>query len=80
MTRVVLPNPLVEKTGGPREIELQAANVRELLEQLEDRWPGSRTILDRCAVAIDGYICQKALLEPIERDGEVVFISRIVGG
>lgn len=80
MTKVVLPQALIEKSGGEREIDVQAANVRELFEQLEQRWPGARAVLDECAIAIDGYIYQKALLEPIEPDSEIVFINRIAGG
>lgn len=80
MVRVVFPNHLLSHTGGQREVEVAASNVRELLEALERRFPGCRDALGRSAVAIDGQIYQDAFLEPLEPGAEVFFMQRIEGG
>lgn len=80
MARVVFPEHLLQHTGGEREIEVPAADFRELLINLEGRWPEAGAVLEKCAVAIDGQIYQDAFLEPLEPDSEVFFMQRIEGG
>lgn len=80
MARVVFPDHLLSYFGGQRVVESGAENVRDLVLELEVRWPGCREVLGRCAVAIDGDIYQDAFLEPISRDSEVFFLQRIEGG
>jgi hypothetical protein len=80
MARVVFAEHLLSHTGGARETTTSAANLRDLLRELEVRWPGSHEALARCAVAIDGQIYQDAFLEPIPANGEVFFMQRIEGG
>jgi sulfur-carrier protein len=80
MVRVVFPNHLLGHTGGEREIEVEAGNVRVLLERLEARFPGCREALAKSAVAIDGQIYQDAFLEPLAPGSEVFFMQRIEGG
>lgn len=80
MVRVVFPNHLLSHTGGEREVEVAAGTVRELLEVLEQRFPGSREALGKSAVAIDGQIYQDAFLERLEPGSEVFFMQRIEGG
>jgi sulfur-carrier protein len=80
MAHVVFPEHLLRYTGGAREVDVTAGNVRELLEELEARFPGSRDVLARSAVAIDGQIYQDAFLEALEPASEVFFMQRIEGG
>jgi len=80
MARVVIPDHLLAQTGGARELELVVENVRDLLTELEARYPGSQAVFGRCAVAIDGQIYQDAFLEPLDSDSEVFFMQRIEGG
>jgi len=80
MARVVFAEHLLPHTGGTREMDTTAANFRDLLKELETRWPGCRAVLGRCAVAIDGLIYQDAFLEPIGPASEVFFMQRIEGG
>ena len=80
MAKVVFPDHLLQHTGGEREIEVVAADFRELLIQLDARWPAAGSVLEKCAVAIDGQIYQDAFLEPLEPDSEVFFMQRIEGG
>ena len=65
MARVVLTNGLTQFTGGERELELEAGNIRQLLRVLGERYPRSSRISAGLAVAIDGEIFQDAWLEPI---------------
>ncbi|MGD8832407.1 MAG: MoaD/ThiS family protein [Pseudomonadales bacterium] len=80
MARVVFPDHLLTHTGGQREVEVRAGNVRELLIELEARFPGSEAALMKSAVAIDGQIHQDAYLEEISPDSEVFFMQRLEGG
>ncbi|MDH3644106.1 MAG: hypothetical protein OES38_18520 [Gammaproteobacteria bacterium] len=80
MAKVVFPDHLLQQTGGMREIEVVAADFRELLIDLDRRWPGCSEVMEKCAVAIDGQIYQDAFLEPLQADSEVFFMQRIEGG
>jgi molybdopterin converting factor small subunit len=81
MARVVLTRGLTQYTGGERELELDAANIRQLLRALGERYPDLQPHLaDGVAIAIDGEIFQDAWLEPIPPDSEVHVIPQIVGG
>jgi molybdopterin synthase sulfur carrier subunit len=80
VARVVFPDHLLTATGGVRELEVSAENVRELLLALADRFPGSESVLAKSAIAIDGQIYQDAYLEPIGPDSEVFFMLRLEGG
>jgi hypothetical protein len=80
VARVVFPDHLLTVTGGVREVDVAAADVRELLQALAERFPGSEEALSRSAIAIDGQIHQDAWLEPIGADSEVFFLLRLEGG
>ncbi len=80
MAKVVIPDHLSSVTDGVQELELAAANFRELLLELDARYPGAAEQLGRCAVAIDGQIYQDAFLEPLQSSSEVFFMQRIEGG
>jgi len=80
VAKVVFADHLLAHTGGERELATRASSFRELLLELEARWPGARAVLGRCAVAIDGQIYQDAFLEPLASESEVFFMQRIEGG
>ena len=81
MARVVLTSALAPYTEGVLELELDAANVRQLFQLLGERFPALREHLEEgVAVAIDDEIYQDALLQPIGRDSEVILITKIAGG
>jgi molybdopterin converting factor small subunit len=81
MARVVLTSALAPYTEGVLELELDAANVRQLFQLLGERFPGLRDQIEEgIAVAIDDEIYQDALLQPIGRDSEVILITKIAGG
>jgi molybdopterin converting factor small subunit len=81
MARVVLTGNLAQFTGGVAELDLPAATVKQLFEQLGERHPAiARHLQDGVAVAIDGQIYQDALLEAIGPDSEVFVLPQIAGG
>ena len=81
MARVVLTSALAPYTGGVLELELDVANVRQLFQALEERYPELREHLEAgVAVAIDNEIYQDALLQPIAGESEVILITKIAGG
>ena len=80
MARVTLPEHLLGHTGGERCFDVQAGNYRDLVRELERRFPGIGEALEKSAVAIDGQIYQDAWLEPIGPESEVFLMQRIEGG
>ena len=81
MAKVVLTGALTQFTGGERELEIDAQNIRQLMRALGERYPAMKPHLeDGLAVAIDGQIYQDAWLEPIPPGSEVHVIPQIVGG
>ena len=68
-------------TGGLREIEVEAQNVRGMMRALDVRFPGLGAFLEeRAAVAIDGTVYQRAWTHAIAPESEVVLLPRIGGG
>lgn len=81
MARITLSSSLAPFTGGVLELELDVANVRQLFQTLGERYPELQSHLEAgIAVAIDDEIYQDALLQPIERESEVILIPKIAGG
>ena len=80
MAAVTFPDALLDLAGGQRELSVPAANSRELLIAIDERFPGMRDALSDMAVAIDGQIYQDAFLEPLQADSEIFFMQRIEGG
>ncbi len=87
MVTVFVPTMLLPVTGGVRRVELQAANVRQIINALEEQFPGIRERLlegnqvrPNLSVAIDGEIARMGLLERVREDSEVHFVPAISGG
>jgi molybdopterin converting factor small subunit len=76
----VIPRALRERAGGQEQLEVEAADVRRLLAELERRFPGLGEALAGAAVAIDGEIFPDPLLEPVGPGSEVHFLPRVGGG
>jgi molybdopterin converting factor small subunit len=84
---VRLPGPLVDLfPGSPRRLEVQAATVREMIDELNARWPGMRdrlcdttpSIRKHINVFVDG---ERAKLEtPLPPGTEVFVLTAISGG
>jgi len=68
-------------TDGKADIEIMADDVRQLIKQLEEMYPGiGEQLRYRTAVAIDGEIFQDPLLQLIQENSEVYFLPMIEGG
>ena len=81
MARVVLVGNLAQLTGGVAEFQLSATSVRQLFQQLAERYPEIEPHLrEGVAVAVDGQIFQDSLFEPIGPDSEVFLLPQIAGG
>jgi molybdopterin converting factor small subunit len=62
-------------------LEVEASDVRQLLAELERRFPGlGEALRTETAVAIDGEIHPDPLLEPVGPASEVHFLPRVSGG
>jgi molybdopterin converting factor small subunit len=87
LAKVFIPSLLRELTGGLSEVEAEGATVREIVAELEQRFPGIASRLtdgarlrQNISVAIDGEVSPLGLLEKVKADSEVHFVTAIKGG
>ncbi len=81
MVKVAVWGSLQAATGNRAEVEVEAADIRELLARLAEQYPGLKPQIDRgVSVSIDGRIYAKTLVAKIEPDSEVVLLPRLTGG
>jgi molybdopterin synthase sulfur carrier subunit len=74
-------------TRGAKEVEVEAANVRQIIDRLEDLYPGIKDrlveggrIRPNLSVAVDGEVARLGLLEKVGKNSEVHFVPAIGGG
>ena len=74
-------------TDGEDNVALPGATVREVIDNLESRYPGMKERLceeDRLkpgiAVYINGLLTRGSLLERVDTDAEIHFLPAIGGG
>jgi len=84
---VYVPVGLARLTGRKSPIEIEGASVREVVDNLENIWPGIREHLvdghrlrPSISVAVDGVVSPIGLLEAVSPESEVHFIAAISGG
>ncbi len=82
MAKIVLPYVLARSfADGVSEHQVEAADPRQLVHALDERFPGiGERLNDGFAIAIDGEIFQDWFLERIGPESEVYFIPAIEGG
>lgn len=81
MAHVTLVGNLRQFADGVGELEVEAANIRQLFAKLSERFPALAPHLeDGMAVAIDGEIYQEALFQTIKEDAQVHILPAIPGG
>ena len=87
MATVFIPTMLQPLTGGVKQLDFDAANLRQVIEKLEQSFPGIKDKLvedDRIrpnlAVAVDGEDARMGLLEKVTETSEVHFVPAIGGG
>jgi|TARA_B100000809_G_scaffold103935_1_gene102524 molybdopterin synthase sulfur carrier subunit len=74
-------------TAGVKQVDLDARNVRQIIERLEELYPGMKDrlvedgeIRPNLAIAIDGDVAIMGMLEKVGENSEVHFVPAIGGG
>ena len=87
MVTVFVPTMLQPLTGGVKQLDIEARNVRQLVDQLDQLYPGLKDrlieegqIRRNLAVSIDGEIARLGLMERLKENSEVHFVPAIGGG
>jgi molybdopterin converting factor small subunit len=81
MVRVHLAAALRDLTGGVADVEVEAGTVRELIRELDGRFPAiGERLSSGTSVAIDGDIVPDAIYEPLPDGAEIHFVPTISGG
>ena len=87
MPRVFIPAMLRPLTHGANELDVPGSNVRQLIDALDERFPGLRDRLcdgdelhAGLSVAVDGSVSSLGLLAKVRPDSEVHFLPAIGGG
>ena len=87
MVTVFVPTMLLALTGGVKQVDVEAANVRQVIDRLDEAFPGIKErlvdqgqIRSNLAVAIDGEIARLGLMEKVAAGSEVHFVPAIAGG
>ena len=87
MATVFIPPPLRSLTEGQELVEAQGRNVRDVIDDLDARFPGfAERICDGeqlrpgLAVAVGTTVTSLGLLAKVDPDSEVHFLPAISGG
>jgi molybdopterin synthase sulfur carrier subunit len=87
MADVFIPTMLQSLSGGVKRVDIEAANVRQVVDKLEELFPGIKErlveegqIRPNISVAVDGEIARMGILEKIGQNSEVHFVPAIGGG
>ena len=87
MATIFIPPMLQKMTGGDKKVDMDARNVRQVIDRLDELYPGIKNrlvedgeILPNLAIAIDGDVAIMGMLEKVREDSEVHFVPAIGGG
>ena len=87
MAVVFIPSLMQELSNGKERVVVEGNTVRQVIENLEERYPGFRErLIDQnrvkpnIAVAIDGEITPLGLIGKVSEASEVHFLPAISGG
>jgi len=87
MPVVWIPSLLQSFTDGEDRVEVSGATVREIIDNLESRFPGVKDrlvnggeIRPHIAVAIDGDVSPEGLEQDVHDSSEIHFIPALSGG
>ena len=86
--KVWVQGTLLKHTGGRATLNAHGATVRELVEDLDRRFPGFHDAIVQdgfmlrpgISVAVDGNVVKCGLLQAVAPGSEVYFIPAIGGG
>jgi molybdopterin synthase sulfur carrier subunit len=87
MATIFIPAQLRILTAGTEQLEMDVHNVRDVIKQLEQQFPGIRDrlcqedqISPSLQVSIDSVITSRGMIAKIQPNSEVHFIPAIAGG
>ena len=81
MVKVQVWGSLKSALEGADEVELQAASIREGLDQLSAPYPAMKQAIDRgVSVSVDGRMYANSIMVPLKPDSEVFVLPKLVGG
>lgn len=81
MVQVVLSGAMRSAAGGKAAVEVEAANIHQLLTRLGTDYPKLKPVIERgVAVSIDGQIYRDDWLRAIPPGSEVYLLPRMAGG
>lgn len=87
MPIVAIPSLLRSLTSGEESVTVPGTTIREVINNLEARYPGMKGRLcedDRIkpglAVYINGLLTRGSILESVDEDAEIHFLPAIGGG
>ena len=87
MATIFIPSMLQSLTEGAKKVDCDARTVRQVIERLEELYPGIKdrlvedgAIRSNLAVAIDGDLAVMGMLEKVGENSEVHFVPAIGGG
>ena len=89
MVEVWIPTRMQALTDGKQIVQVEGATVRQLINNLEKQYPGTKDrlydreeddLLPGVAVIVDGETSQLGLLERLNENSEVHFLPAIGGG
>jgi sulfur-carrier protein len=87
MATIFIPAQLRILTAGTEQLEMDVHNVRDVIEQLEQQFPGIRDrlcqedqISPSLQVSINSVITSRGMIAKIQPNSEVHFIPAIAGG
>ncbi len=87
MPTVYIPSLMQSLTGGKQTVEVGGSTVRQVVEALEQAYPGmkerlvdSGRIKPNISVAVDGEVTTLGMLQKVGENSEVHFLPAIGGG
>lgn len=87
MPVVAIPALIRNLTDGEESVTVEGANIREVINNLDNRYPGTKAKLcegDRIrpgiGVYIDGVLTKVGMHERVEENTELHFLPAISGG
>lgn len=87
MATVFIPSLLRDLTGGQDTVRVAGSTVREVIEALDQAYPGVKTRLCEgtglrrgLAVAVDTELSRQGLKHPVSETSEVHFLPAVSGG
>ncbi|MBC8281915.1 MAG: MoaD/ThiS family protein [Chloroflexi bacterium] len=87
MATIFIPTMLQKLTDGTKTLEMDANNVRQVVDELEKLYPGiedrlmeADDIREGMAVVVDGDVAIMGMLTKVGETSEVHFVPAIAGG